>query len=243
MRVTTLITTPTAAVLFLLGCEAATTSPTANPKPQFERVDNGGCPPVFRPVASGIGVDPDRNEDGIVCLWDGTKREHTPPPIDNNVPSATTPTVLGDIVLLDGDADGVPDATDNCVAVANPDQADLDHDGAGDACDTDDDNDGFTDATDVCHSVPGPVNGCPLDVAMASLLEQVNAPFLADAAPGLGGILTAAQSAIADGRFSAASGQLNGFIKHLEALIKNGRIGPMTGNELIAQARAIMTQL
>jgi hypothetical protein len=35
----------------------------------------------------------------------------------------------------DGDADGVPDSSDNCPEVANPDQADADVDGSGDACD------------------------------------------------------------------------------------------------------------
>lgn len=37
--------------------------------------------------------------------------------------------------LPDVDADGIPDATDNCLATANADQADADADGLGDACD------------------------------------------------------------------------------------------------------------
>lgn len=155
----------------------------------------------------------------------------------------TAPAVLTDIVLLDGDWDGVPDELDNCPAVANADQSDFDGDGAGDACDSDDDNDGVTDAIDVCPRQPGPVNGCPVDVAMASLLQQVSAPPLADAAKGLSAVLSAAQNAIAGGRFDAARGELNAFIKQLEALIRNGRVASMSGNELIAQARAIIAQL
>src|SRR5262249_51204358 len=38
----------------------------------------------------------------------------------------------------DADCDGVDDASDNCPADANPDQADRDRDGTGDACDLDD---------------------------------------------------------------------------------------------------------
>ncbi len=52
------------------------------------------------------------------------------------------------VVLADADLDGVPDRDDNCVAAANPGQADFDGDGMGDACDPDDDNDGLADVAD-----------------------------------------------------------------------------------------------
>jgi hypothetical protein len=51
----------------------------------------------------------------------------------------------------DADADGLPDAVDNCPAVANPPQRDADADGLGDACDDgDSDRDGVPDASDLC---------------------------------------------------------------------------------------------
>ena len=62
----------------------------------------------------------------------------------------------------DADADGRPDATDNCPLDANADQADLDADGRGDACDLDDDNDGVSDASDACPEVAAATtDGCP----------------------------------------------------------------------------------
>ena len=48
----------------------------------------------------------------------------------------------------DSDGDGIPDAADNCPSVSNPDQADFDSDGQGNACDDDDDNDGTPDISD-----------------------------------------------------------------------------------------------
>jgi hypothetical protein len=49
----------------------------------------------------------------------------------------------------DGDADGIPDATDNCSAVANADQRDTDADGFGNLCDADLDGDCTVDFGDL----------------------------------------------------------------------------------------------
>ncbi len=55
---------------------------------------------------------------------------------------------------VDTDGDGVADDADNCPSVANPDQANSDDDGMGNACDTDDDNDGTPDETDAFPTDP-----------------------------------------------------------------------------------------
>ncbi|MBN1286228.1 MAG: DUF11 domain-containing protein [Anaerolineae bacterium] len=75
------------------------------------------------------------------------------PNLDNNTASVETTAALAD-----GDGDGVPDAEDNCPAVANPDQADTDNDGIGDACDecTDTDGDSVCDVDDNCPSMYNP---------------------------------------------------------------------------------------
>jgi predicted outer membrane repeat protein len=69
---------------------------------------------------------------------------------------------------LDSDGDGVSDLRDNCLWVANQDQADTDQDGVGDACDQcpgvdnrdDTDGDCVVDSLDNCPDHPNPSQGC-----------------------------------------------------------------------------------
>ena len=77
---------------------------------------------------------------------DGTDRSGDPSPIEN-------PDVLPDL-----DGDGVEDDGDNCAESANPDQADIDADGVGDACDDppDLDADAVVDNVDNCSKVANP---------------------------------------------------------------------------------------
>ncbi|MEA3189585.1 MAG: hypothetical protein QOD77_167 [Thermoplasmata archaeon] len=71
----------------------------------------------------------------------------SPTPDEPAATTATTPPA-------DLDGDGHPDGLDDCPSVVDPDQSDLDRDGAGDACDDDRDGDTIGNAMDRCPSAP-----------------------------------------------------------------------------------------
>ncbi len=74
---------------------------------------------------------------------------------------AGTVTLVGINPASDTDGDGVYDPADNCVDIANPNQADIDGDGIGDPCDLcrGDNATGDTDGDGVCDDL----DPCPLD--------------------------------------------------------------------------------
>ncbi len=78
------------------------------------------------------------------------------------------------IALADADADGVPDRNDNCPAVANAAQADLDGDLFGNDCDADDDGDQLADAVD-CAPLDA-AQGVPAEVAQLTLSGPAGQP-------------------------------------------------------------------
>jgi Thrombospondin type 3 repeat len=76
----------------------------------------------------------------------------------NNTASAFFFTSFELSPAADTDADGVPDAIDNCPNTPNPNQADSDGDGTGDACQAcaDVDADGICNSVDNCPTVANP---------------------------------------------------------------------------------------
>ncbi len=104
---------------------------------------------VLMPNEQGIRNDPWENfittVDAVEALTGYDFYQNLSDPYERCVEAGTN----GVNPPLDTDADGVPDATDNCPFVANADQVDYDNDSMGDACDADDDNDGVSDEDEI----------------------------------------------------------------------------------------------
>ncbi len=90
----------------------------------------------------------------------------------------------------DADGDGIRDQHDNCLLVANPDQADLDRNAVGDVCDPDRDGDGIPNVQDPCPDEvaytdfdgDGIFDSCDADADADGVPETVDrCPFFDDA--------------------------------------------------------------
>ncbi len=98
------------------------------------------------------------NSDALQIIANVSNGGATPPPdpnmLNNQAQNHVSITADDDV-----DGDGVPNPSDNCPFVYNPDQTDTDGDGIGNACDIDDDDDTIIDNVDACPLIPEDLDG------------------------------------------------------------------------------------
>jgi hypothetical protein len=108
---------------------------------------------VIVPAIDARPKDKDRgNKDAVVTEEVAPEEAATTEVVaQDSTLNSDEPTLLD----LDADGDYIPDAMDNCPGAQNPDQADSDGDGAGDACPIyeDFDGDGVADKEDNCPNI------------------------------------------------------------------------------------------
>jgi hypothetical protein len=93
----------------------------------LDGADPVGCASPY--TVGGLGAGPHHLD--VVAVDGYGRKDATPARATWTVSLASVQPATAPV---DADGDGVPDATDDCPAVANPAQADADHDGVGDAC-------------------------------------------------------------------------------------------------------------
>ncbi len=142
--------------------------------------DSDNCPDVANPGqenndgdAQGDTCDADDDNDTVAdgidnCAFTANSNQTN----TDMALNAATGDALGDACDPDDDNDQVCDpmqsgvgcsGSDNCQAVANPDQRDTDGDFAGDSCDADDDGDSVLDAADNCPPYANPAHAAAFD--------------------------------------------------------------------------------
>ena len=129
---------------------------TENANPNQEDGDSGGVGDICDNCVSASNPDQgDVDNDGIgdQCdpetgpIPDDGDLEEQCPGVPNLDPAQDLP---AEGCSGDRDGDGIADASDNCPATFNPNQADGNDNGVGDLCEPDQDNDGVPDTADNC---------------------------------------------------------------------------------------------
>jgi hypothetical protein len=135
------------ALAALVGCGAASSSKSKTKDVGSGATDNPFTPPGGDGVVN-LGGDTSvpsadaTGEDGPDDASGGSDADGQPPTDSGGGVDAVEEPVV------DTDGDGISDKLDNCKALSNADQANLDGDGFGDACDPDKDGDGANDDKD-----------------------------------------------------------------------------------------------